>query len=63
MALGLVAAKRQIDSDNDVAALVSIAFASLLSSPISWTHHWIWVVPALMVFVQARRRVAALCSR
>ena len=59
MALGLVAAKRQIDSDNDVAALVSIAFASLLSSPISWTHHWIWVVPALMVFVQARRRVAA----
>jgi alpha-1,2-mannosyltransferase len=59
MALGLVAAQRQIDSGNDVAALVCIAFASLLASPISWTHHWIWAVIALLVLVRARRRVAA----
>jgi alpha-1,2-mannosyltransferase len=59
MALGLVAAKRQIDSGNDVAALVCIAFGSLLSSPISWTHHWIWAVPAVMVLVQTGRRLAA----
>jgi alpha-1,2-mannosyltransferase len=27
-----------------------MAMASLLASPISWTHHWIWVllIPALM---------------
>ena len=59
MALGLVAAKRQIDSGNDVAGLVCIAFASLLASPISWTHHWVWAVIALLVLVQSRRRVAA----
>jgi alpha-1,2-mannosyltransferase len=59
MTLGLVAAKRQIDAGNDVNALVCIAFASLLASPISWTHHWVWAVPALLVLVQSRRRVAA----
>lgn len=59
MALGVVAAKRQVDAGNDVAALVCIALASLLASPISWTHHWIWAVIALLVLVQGRRRVAA----
>jgi alpha-1,2-mannosyltransferase len=33
---------------NDVLALVAIAVAGLLISPISWSHHWVWVVPALM---------------
>lgn len=59
MALGLVAAKREIDSGRDISGLVCIAFASLLASPISWTHHWVWAVIALLVLVQARRRVAA----
>ena len=59
MVLGLIAARRQIDSGNDVAGLVCIAFASLLASPISWTHHWIWAVIALLVLVQDRRRVVA----
>jgi alpha-1,2-mannosyltransferase len=60
MALGLVAAKRQIDSGNDVSGLVCIAFASLLASPISWTHHWVWAVVALLVLVQKGHRVAAV---
>src|SRR5665647_2191578 len=59
MVLGLIAGRRQIDAGNEVAGLVSIAFASLLASPISWTHHWIWAVIALLVLVQARRRLAA----
>lgn len=59
VALGLVAAKRQIDSGNDVNALVCVAFASLLASPISWTHHWVWAILALLVLVQARRWVAS----
>jgi alpha-1,2-mannosyltransferase len=59
MALGLVAAKRQINSGNDVAGLVCIAFASLLASPVSWTHHWVWAVIALLVLVHSRCRVAA----
>jgi len=59
MAFGLVAAKRQIDSGNDVNGLVCIAFASLLASPVSWTHHWVWAVLALLVLVKGRHRVAA----
>lgn len=59
MTLGLVAAKRQIDAGKDVNGLVCIGFASLLASPISWTHHWVWGVLALLVLVQDRRRVAA----
>jgi alpha-1,2-mannosyltransferase len=59
LTLGLIAAKRQIDSGNDVAGLVCIAFASLLASPVSWTHHWVWAVVALLVLVQGRRRLAA----
>jgi alpha-1,2-mannosyltransferase len=60
MALGLVAAKRQIDVGDDVTGLVCIAFASLLASPISWTHHWVWAVLALLVLVQRRRLVASV---
>ncbi|OXM54209.1 glycosyltransferase 87 family protein [Amycolatopsis alba] len=32
---------------DDRAALLVTAGCSLLISPISWTHHWVWVVPAL----------------
>jgi alpha-1,2-mannosyltransferase len=36
---------------------------SLLVSPVSWTHHWVWAVPALIVLARGRRadRVAAVC--
>jgi len=36
-------------------ALLITAFCGLLVSPISWTHHWVWVVPLLLVL--ARRDV------
>lgn len=60
MTLGVVAAKAQIDTGNDVNGLVCIAFGSMLASPISWTHHWVWAVLAMLVLVQAGRRVAAV---
>lgn len=40
-------------------ALVMAAVAGLLVSPISWSHHWVWVVPMLAWIVRevrARRR-------
>ena len=55
----MIAAMRQIDSGNDVAWLVCIAFALLLASPVSWTRHWIWAVVALLVLVHAHRRFVA----
>jgi hypothetical protein len=37
---------------------------SLLMSPVSWTHHWVWVMPALIVLARGRpgERVAAACG-
>lgn len=38
--------------------------ASLPVSPVSWTHHWVWVMPALIMLARGRRgdRVAAACG-
>ena len=32
-----------------VVALLLVAAAGLLASPVSWSHHWVWIVPALAV--------------
>jgi Glycosyltransferase family 87 len=32
----------------------------LLVSPISWAHHWVWILPALAVLVRSGHRVAAV---
>ncbi|MDQ3405508.1 MAG: glycosyltransferase 87 family protein, partial [Actinomycetota bacterium] len=40
-----------------VPALLVTAFLGLLVSPVSWSHHWVWVVP-LVVFLLARVSVA-----
>jgi alpha-1,2-mannosyltransferase len=60
-ALGLAAyaATRQLHIGDEVAALTCIAFGGLLASPISWSHHWVWFVPALLVLVARRQRRAA----
>ncbi len=36
----------------------------LLVSPISWTHHWVWILPALAVLLRggSRARIAAACG-
>lgn len=34
---------------DDLAALVAVATAGLLISPVSWSHHWVWVAPALIL--------------
>jgi alpha-1,2-mannosyltransferase len=31
-------------------ALLVVAAAGLLVSPVSWSHHWVWIVPAVFVF-------------
>jgi alpha-1,2-mannosyltransferase len=36
-----------------VAALLVTAFYGLLLSPVSWSHHWVWVVP-LIVYLLSR---------
>ena len=59
LALGIAAARRQLRIGDDVAALTAIAVGGLLASPLSWTHHWVWAVPAVMVLVSRRQWVIA----
>ena len=42
----------------DCLALVLNAFAALLISPVSWSHHWVWCAPALLTLATlgSRRR-------
>jgi alpha-1,2-mannosyltransferase len=34
---------------DDLAALIAIATSCLVVSPVSWSHHWVWIVPAAML--------------
>lgn len=53
-------ATRLTRAGDPLAALVAVAAGSLLVSPISWTHHWVWVVPALVVMARRRWWVATV---
>lgn len=47
-ALGLWAARCAIRAGDRTAALLAIQVIGLLVSPISWSHHWVWVLPVLL---------------
>lgn len=40
--------------------LLVLAGGALLLSPISWTHHWVWVLPTLAVLVSHDRTLSAV---
>jgi alpha-1,2-mannosyltransferase len=41
---------------DDLAALLAVATAGLLVSPVSWSHHWAWIGPALvLLYAHARK--------
>ncbi|OLF06691.1 hypothetical protein BLA60_31005 [Actinophytocola xinjiangensis] len=37
-------------ADEPVTALLVVAAAGLAVSPVSWSHHWVWVVPAVVAW-------------
>ena len=48
--------RRAFATGDDCLALVLNAFAALLVSPVSWSHHWVWIVPALLVLAALGHR-------
>lgn len=48
-AVTLLAALVAYRTRDDILALLAIAAAGLLASPVSWSHHWVWLVPALLL--------------
>jgi hypothetical protein len=47
-----------------LAAAAMTGTTGLLVSPISWTHHWVWIMPALLVLLRGGTgsRIAAACG-
>lgn len=58
LAVATVVARRFDRRNRPLAGLCVIALAGLLISPVSWTHHWVWVVPGAFVVagIVARER-------
>ncbi|WP_433187181.1 glycosyltransferase 87 family protein [Actinoallomurus sp. CA-150999] len=48
-AAGLWLAARQSRVGREPFAVVTCATTGLLISPISWSHHWVWIAPALVL--------------
>lgn len=49
--LGLTvwAVRRVLKADQPVLALICVAMFGLVVSPVSWSHHWVWALPTLVV--------------
>jgi alpha-1,2-mannosyltransferase len=64
--LGLTvwAARRVLRAGQPVLALICVAMFGLVVSPVSWSHHWVWVMPTLLVttVVAYRLRHLALAA-
>jgi alpha-1,2-mannosyltransferase len=59
--VGLAVAAVLHRAGHPVAGMLTCALTGLLVSPLSWDHHWVWVVPAiaLLAHLAARARGAA----
>jgi alpha-1,2-mannosyltransferase len=62
LALTVWAARRTLRAGEPVLALMCIALFGLVVSPVSWSHHWVWVLPAVLTtgVLAHRRRNRAL---
>src|SRR5262249_58049178 len=58
-AVGLAVATVLVRRGDWLAATAVTGATGLLISPISWAHHWVWVLPALALLLRAGYRVAA----
>ncbi|MQY28467.1 Polyprenol-phosphate-mannose-dependent alpha-(1-2)-phosphatidylinositol mannoside mannosyltransferase [Nocardia sp. RB56] len=54
--LALVVPAMRRAADNPPLVLAFNAVFTLLASPISWSHHWVWIAPALLAGVGAASR-------
>ncbi len=44
-------------------ALVTVAVGTLVSAPITWTHHWVWLLPSLVALADLVRRTGCHFAR
>ncbi len=53
LSVAVVAIRRALERGDLVLALLANATAVLLASPVSWSHHWVWIAPALLTVTLA----------
>ncbi|WUC08076.1 mannosyltransferase [Nocardia sp. NBC_00565] len=49
---------RALDSDDRLGTLIVVQLFGLLVSPISWSHHWVWLLPTVLWLVHGPLRRA-----
>jgi alpha-1,2-mannosyltransferase len=62
LALTVWAVRRVLKAGQPVLALICVAMFGLVVSPVSWSHHWVWVLPTVLAtsIVAYRQRHVAL---
>jgi Glycosyltransferase family 87 len=61
--VGVVAAALIDRAGHRMVGLLTCALTGLLCSPISWDHHWVWIVPAVVVAVVYAVRARGTAAR
>ncbi|MFC9996688.1 mannosyltransferase [Nocardia sp. NPDC127526] len=54
-----VLAWRALAADDRLGTLLIVQLFGLLASPISWSHHWIWLIPVMLWLLYGPLRAAA----
>jgi alpha-1,2-mannosyltransferase len=49
LALTVWAARRVLRAGEPTLAVICIALFGLVTSPVSWSHHWVWMLPTVVV--------------
>ncbi|MDI3313780.1 MAG: glycosyltransferase 87 family protein [Mycobacterium sp.] len=64
LAITAWAARRVLDAGEPMLAVIVVALFGLVVSPVSWSHHWVWMLPSVVVTstVAWRRRGAAMAA-
>jgi alpha-1,2-mannosyltransferase len=62
LALTVWAMRRVLQAGEPTLAVICVALFGLMVSPVSWSHHWVWALPAVVVtaILGWRRRNVAL---
>ena len=53
--VGAAAARRYVMAGSGVFAVLLVAITGLLISPVSWSHHWIWMVMIVPLLISPNR--------
>jgi alpha-1,2-mannosyltransferase len=64
LALTVWAARRVLRAEEPTLAVICIALFGLMTSPVSWSHHWVWMLPTVVVtaVLAWRRRNIAMAA-